>query len=282
MSISSKRKHNIQGSLGLSIQERGELMLRELGLTFSQAKVYLALSKFGESCTAKMASDSCNVARQDVYRIIAELEQLGLIEKVIANPTRFKTTPIREALSLLLENRAIKTSALQIKAFQLAADFSEKYQDPIFEKDQFILIPEKTAFARLASKAVEADGRSMNIITSWKGCVQLLSLLSEVWSNFFKKGINVRWLTEQSSNGSSTQGIAPGIIRNHHFSIRVLPNFPVTRLGVYDGVGAFIEVSSTSNGTQVPTLWTNNGIIVSFVAEYFEMKWKTAETFDIY
>lgn len=259
-------------------------MLRELGLTLSQAKVYLGLSKLGESCTAKMASDSCNVARQDVYRIIAELEQLGLVERVIANPTRFKPTPMREALSLLLEDRTIKTSALQIKAFKLAADFSEKYQDPIIEKekDQFILIPEKTAFARLASKAVEADGSSMHIITSWKECVHLLSLLSEVWNNAFKNGVNVRWLTEQSANGSSIQAIAPDIIRNPHFSLRVLPDLPVAKLGVFDGVGAFIEVSSNSNDNQAPMLWTNNRTIVSFVAEYFEMKWRLAATYDIY
>ena len=213
-------------------------MLRELGLTFSQAKVYIVLSKLGESCTAKMASDSCNVARQDVYRIIAELQQLGLVEKVIAKPTRFRTTPIREAISLLLENRRIKTSALQIKAFELAADFIEKYHDPILENDndQFVLLSEKTAFVRLAKKAVEANGKNMLIITSCKECVQLLSVLSDVWKNAFKNGINVRWLTEQSTNGSLIQGIAPEVARSPYFSLRVLQDLPVARLGVYDGL----------------------------------------------
>lgn len=264
----------------MSLQERGEQMLRELGLTFSQAKVYIALTNLGESCTAKMASDSCNVARQDVYRIVGELQQLGLVEKVIANPTRFKTIPIREALSLLLENRKIKTFALQKRAFKLAADFSEKYHDFVLEndKDQFVLLSEKKAFVRLVSKAVEADRKSMFLITSWKEYVQLLSMFSEEWSNAFKNGVNVRWLTEQSTNGSSIQGIEP-VVRNPHFSLRFLADFPLVKLGVYDDAGAFIAVSSNSMGTQM-MLWTNNRIIVSGAAEYFEMKWRTAERYD--
>ena len=260
----------------MSLQERREQILRELGLTFSQAKVYLALIRLGESCTAKAASDYSNVARQDAYRIIAELQRLGLVEKVIAHPTRFKTTPIREALSLLLENRRSKTASLQEKASQLTADFSEKDHDVMFEegKDQFVLVSEKTAFARLARKAVEAARSSILIITSWKECVQLLFMLSGAWDNAVENGVNVRWLTQQSIDESSIKVIATAAPRNPYFSLRVLPDLPVARLGVYDGVRAFIAVSSNPNGTETPALWTSNRIVVSLLTEYFEMKWK--------
>ena len=213
---------------GLSLQERGEQMLRELGLTFSQAKVYIALIRLGESCTAKAVSDSSHIPRQDAYRIIAELQQLGLVEKVIATPMRFKAIPIREALSLLLEIRRSKTESLQEKASQLAADFSEKDHDAIFEedKDQFVLVSEKTAFARLVRKAVEAAGSRILIVTSWQECVQLLSMLSEAWNNAVENGVNVRWLTEQSANGSSIQRIATDVVGNPHFSLRVLADLP--------------------------------------------------------
>lgn len=251
--------------------------MRELGLTFSQAKVYFALSKLGESCTAKMASASCDVARQDVYRIIAELHHIGLVEKIIGNPTRFKATPIREALSMLLENRKNKTSALQKKAFKLASDFSEKYHVLKHEtdKDQFVLLSEKKAFARLAEKAAEADRKNVIIITPWKECVQLLSMFSELWSNAFNSGVNVRWLTEQSAAINSVQGIATAAVNNPHLSLRVLAGFPMAKFGVYDDAEAFVAVSSNPNENET-VLWTNNKILISGMAEYFEMKWKTA------
>jgi sugar-specific transcriptional regulator TrmB len=264
----------------LSYHERGEQVLRELGLTFSQAKLYIALTKLGKPCTAKMASDSSHVARQDAYRIIAELQQLGLIEKVIGKPTRFKTAPIHEALSLLLENRKSKTVSIQEEVSQLVADFSANEHDTVFEedKDQFVLASEKTAFVRMVKKAVESAQKSMLVITSWKECVQLLSILSETWNKAFKSGVHVQWLIEQPTNGNSIQELATAL-SNPNFSLRILNDIPVARLCVYDGTGAFIAVPSTSNGTQMPAFWTNNKTLVSLMAEYFEMKYNQAAAY---
>jgi sugar-specific transcriptional regulator TrmB len=259
----------------LSTHGRAEQILRELGLTHSQAKVYIALSRLGKSRTAKEASNSSHVARQDVYRIIAELQQIGLVEKVIANPTRFKPTPIREALSLLLEKRRSEIASLQEEAFELATAFPEKDHEAIFEedKDQLVLVSDKIAFARPARKVAEAANRSIFMITSWREYVQLLSMQSEAWNNAVENGVYIRWLTEKSTNGGSIQGPAT-VIRNPHFSLRVLPDIPVARLGGYDDVGAFISVSSNPNGAETTALWTSSRTIVSLVTEYFEMKWK--------
>jgi len=46
----------------------------EFGLTRSQAKVYLTLVRLGEDSKALTIFRFSNVARQDVYRILTELE----------------------------------------------------------------------------------------------------------------------------------------------------------------------------------------------------------------
>lgn len=48
--------------------------LMEFGLTRSQAKVYLTLVRLGEDSKALTIFRFSNVARQDVYRILTELE----------------------------------------------------------------------------------------------------------------------------------------------------------------------------------------------------------------
>jgi len=91
--------------------------LTGLGLTGSQAKVYLALVKVGQARASTLwASLSGGVARQDIYRILSELQKLCLIEKVIVKPTEFRPLPIEECFSFLLQRRKDETAKLQKQA----------------------------------------------------------------------------------------------------------------------------------------------------------------------
>ena len=80
--------------------EHVEILVR-LGLTFCQAKIYLALLQLGTS-SAKTISNYTNIARPDIYRVIRGLVMLGLVEKSIGKPANFKEAKlktVRDALS---------------------------------------------------------------------------------------------------------------------------------------------------------------------------------------
>jgi len=66
------------------MREENIRVLTNLGLTTGQAKVYLTLATL-EKATAKEASDHSNIARQEVYRLLAELEDKSLIERILAS-----------------------------------------------------------------------------------------------------------------------------------------------------------------------------------------------------
>jgi len=85
--------------------EQGEKTLRELGLTSSQARVYLTLIKTGDPATVKTLNTISKVARQDLYRILTELRELSLVEMVIGNPTMFRAIPLPEAITILVERK---------------------------------------------------------------------------------------------------------------------------------------------------------------------------------
>lgn len=78
--------------------------LSDLGLTTTQAKVYLTLVK-SESSTIETISNLSKVARTDLYRITHELEKKGLVERILANPTQFKPIPLAECLPVLLQRK---------------------------------------------------------------------------------------------------------------------------------------------------------------------------------
>ena len=87
-----------------SIPDESIEILVELGLTHTEAKVYTALLCL-KRATAKNIHRASKVARQDVYQLLSDLQEKGLIEKIIGNPAKFKPIPASDAVSILTERR---------------------------------------------------------------------------------------------------------------------------------------------------------------------------------
>ncbi|MGD6810135.1 MAG: TrmB family transcriptional regulator [Candidatus Bathyarchaeia archaeon] len=74
--------------------------LSSLNLTLNQAKIYLTLVNLTVA-TAKEISKTSKVARDEVYRAIPKLSELGLIEVIVDSPTKYKAQPIDEGIQNL-------------------------------------------------------------------------------------------------------------------------------------------------------------------------------------
>lgn len=80
--------------------------LPEYGLTEVQAKVYYHLLTLGSTSSTKVAKQ-LNVHRSEVYRVLRELAEKGLVsEKKGKRPILYTPTPPEEALDILLQQRA--------------------------------------------------------------------------------------------------------------------------------------------------------------------------------
>jgi len=106
----------------LNVKDEAVQTLMGLELTFCQAKVYLALVPNG-SCTAKTISRISKVTRQDIYRLMPQLQKLGLVQKTLSIPTEWKATPIDDGLAILLERKKKQLSEIQEKTTNLLSNF---------------------------------------------------------------------------------------------------------------------------------------------------------------
>lgn len=80
--------------------------VREYGLTEVQAKVYYHLLTLGRTSSTKVAKQ-LNVHRSEVYRVLRELVEKGLVtEKKGTRPILYTPTPPEEALNILLQQQA--------------------------------------------------------------------------------------------------------------------------------------------------------------------------------
>lgn len=81
-------------------QEQAIEILQQLGLKEYEANCYVGLSRV-EDATAKELSEITSVPRTRVYDAIRVLEARGLVEIQHANPKRFRSVPLTEAIDTL-------------------------------------------------------------------------------------------------------------------------------------------------------------------------------------
>ena len=102
-------------------------ILLELGLTNNQIRIYLSLLKLGIPAIVFTISQVSGVPRQDAYRVLFELGQLGIVEKKIAKPNEFSAVKPKKAVSILIQNKKQQISELSLKAEVFSRNASKRY-----------------------------------------------------------------------------------------------------------------------------------------------------------
>jgi sugar-specific transcriptional regulator TrmB len=100
-------------------------VLMQLGLTRLQAVLYLNLAKL-RLADVKTISKASGVTKQGVYRVMPQLEELGLAHKIVLTHTVYLATPLAEGSNLLLEKERQKIIASHEKAIKLLHAYTER------------------------------------------------------------------------------------------------------------------------------------------------------------
>lgn len=266
----------------MSSNEHGETILRELGLTFSQAKVYIALIRIRKDATVNEISIFSNIARQDIYRILGELQRIGIIEKIVATPTLFKAIPAKEAASVLIDRRNRKTLVLQKESIEVFNHFPENASSTMQPRgQQFILIPRGEVLFHRIERAIKATTKTIWAITPWREFTQWSFSMGELYKSAVERGATIRWITETPQDSDSPLQTAPILLDNPSFKLRTTSASSEERLGVYDSREMFIATTKDPNAAESPALWTNSPTVVTVVENYFRMKWDMTKEYHV-
>jgi len=252
------------------IQDEHIQTLTGFGLTFLQAKTYLALVKLGKADVNTIAKAS-NVARQDIYRIMPTLQKLGLTEKIIAKPTMYKATRIKEGLSILLQNRKTEIAELQKKTKSLINDFQANNAKIPFkeEETQFTITSEITRLLKMHINQAQKAQESIDIM------IPLISVplkVTEEWSNFnkaLKRGVKIRLIT-QKPKVETALTVWQALVKNPLFELKYLAAPINFGMHIFDRKELTVAVSAKK---LLPCLWSNNPHVVELAVSYFNEMW---------
>lgn len=246
-----------------------------MGLTHSQARVYLNIAKMGES-EIKSISKVTSVARTDLYRIMPELEQLGLVEKRIGKPVIYKATDIITGFSILQKRKehdyfeySRKINTLMDKSKNIANikanlsfddfDFSVISSGPLLEKQFSTLI--------IGSKMCD-------FVFPTKGLTVLLRSYYKSIRLSLKKGSNIRVLVNQNNCNVLSRTLSYRLQK-----LRETPSFQIKFIDIpinfgvviFDNARADMNISANS---VVPSLYSTNHAFVESAKTLFATLWE--------
>jgi len=259
-------------------QERETQTLLDLGLTKAQATVYLTFVRSGQA-RVKTIRELSKIARQDIYRILAELVELGLVQKIIKTPNEFEAIPIMDGVSILLQRRSKENSEIHRKAMEIILQHKHDNLAAKAQKEdaQYVLVSGREVAALKTINAMEKAQTHVDSIISWKKFAYLAANAQKFrLKEALKRGVRLRFIIQKPEDEKSLQKILGDFNKEANFKVKYLIDAPQVHVGLFDTKEVFINTSIAGGLTETPLLWSNNPGLVALVQDYFEIAWITA------
>jgi len=271
--------------LGMNESVQGEAVetLTSLGLNSSQAKIYLALVQNGLT-TAKEISKFSGVNRQEIYRIMPKLENLGLIIKIISIPTRWKATPLHDGLSLLLENREKETSELQTKATMIINYIKENNEraEPQEDECQFVMMPGKEAHLKWLKNRLEDTQKTNDTIITWSDHKILSYSCNEEIKEQVNRDVKTRLIIYVPEKEKTTYENDQTFKNNPNYQKLFIFTPPLVLGGVIDKKQLILATEQNDPVQKSENvLLSNSPSLIALFQNYFEQLWKTAQQLSV-
>ncbi|MEM2099534.1 MAG: helix-turn-helix domain-containing protein [Candidatus Bathyarchaeia archaeon] len=255
------------------------LLFTRLGLSVTEAKIYLTLLQLGIA-TAKEVSKSSGIARPDVYRVMETLGQSGLIEKILSVPCKYKAIEVKDAIARLMEKKRKETAEFQDAARTILKKFDSRSDKIILKEDrsQFILMPAGQALIKRIKKAIDEVQTSLDLLLSWNRFAQGVgSSFTKNFEDALARNVKYRFIVENPPAKSTEKLKLLTYVRKSPLcQIKFLPFRPNTIMGIYDKKEISVIVDPAKELPDSPALWTSCLSLITMAQDYFDILWLTA------
>lgn len=234
--------------------ERAQRLLRELGLTEYEARVYIALVSAGPSSAGEL-SDLANVPYSRIYDILSRLERRGWLETQPSRPARYRARPPAEAvehMKIEWERKFKETSEIIIKELEPIYEHIAEVKRP----DIWVIRGERNLLTKIGEMLARAQVEALITVPTTK--LIEFKTFAPVLS---AKNLKIRVLTDEKqvvNLGSST--------------VEIRYRTPLFGGGVIiDGREVLLLLTS---GEEKLGIWSDEVGLAKFAKEYFEYLWK--------
>jgi len=252
-------------------------LFNDLGLTSTQAKIYLHLNSIGNA-TAKKIVDTAKTPRQDTYRVLNELFSLGLIEKKITKPVEYRAVPPEECLKILIYTRNEETKKIENEAARIIStlNFASK-EISVDESDLFLIggRSKKGIFLNLEKLFSELK-ESLFVLSPFENLYPWLFNQEKIFQDTLKRGVKINLITT-STNDAALLKFFKEEQKKQLFEVRFVSSKPKVSFGIYDKTRVLCELSLEESFLQSKALITGNSCLLELFLHYFDSVWNKAK-----
>ena len=249
-----------------------------LGLTERQAKVYLALLQTG-SAGAEAISKLSLVHRQEIYRVAACLQEMGLVETEVTSPIMFSAVPVKQALEIMVNQKTNEFDGGRNRTRSLIDRFNRTdVQASSADKPYFTLVSGGVCIRKLQS-ALEGSCRNVKIACTLRLFCQGFTIHEDLVKIALEKKVDFRVVTERPDGETFPKWVIQTLLENTpNFKVRIAHENLPTSMSLYDDRRLCMAVHNLSDlrGAQ---LWSNSESLIVLSREYFENMWVQSESY---
>ncbi|MCW4028796.1 MAG: hypothetical protein NWE92_04025 [Candidatus Bathyarchaeota archaeon] len=257
-------------------QEETVETLVNLGLTVLEAKVYIALVKSGSS-TGRATANLAKVAPQDVYRVLTELHNDGLVEKKLAKPNKYRAIPLEKGISLLFQRRNEQTAQLKKSAFKIFSSFQAI--DELEEQTDigdFVLLPKGASIGNRIRRNWMTAKANVDLMNNFAEGSELNKENLDYEVVALDKGVKVREILGKTRKKYRISKTASILASKPTYQVKYLHSPPLAKLMIKDRKEVLLSTSATATPFEYPSLWSNNRIVVQLIQEWYDNIWAKA------
>jgi sugar-specific transcriptional regulator TrmB len=250
--------------------------LVDLGLTYRQSKILLALSILGEA-TINAVSSAAKMDRANVYRTMKQLRDLKLVQVSIKNPVTFEGLPLNDAVLLLMECNKNKYNDAEIKAKRFLRKHRQRFGiKPNTIESQFLLVPGGKLTINKIGELADSTKITHDGILYFKDIQSRADFFYNLFTELLLNGIKIRIIV-CFENGEKLPSNFATLLKNRHFKIRKAKSKPEVTFSIWDKEKVFLTVTPKISEPMTDGLFVDNYAIVGLIQEYFELIWERSE-----
>lgn len=249
--------------------------LVELGLTSSEARVYLAAVNLGAATTTEIAAAAAK-ERSNTHHLLERLEQLGLVGATLDSPTRFKPIEVGEAVDHLFSLESVKFRKLDDRKKSVLASLSSLGLGAALDVETYSVIKGRARTYLRMVESMSVCKKQVSFLLSANGVTRLRRFgnFMQVMKQRARAGVEFRVITEINRYNADDVRAFGRLAELRHIRNQS------TNASVYDSrvgsVALVINDNLDEDASEHVALWTNGGSFVKMLTDFFDSVWFVA------
>lgn len=262
-----------------------ESMLQKLGLSKNEIRVYIFLARSKERKASEI-SEALSLHRTETYRILRDLEKIGLVSSVFEKPLKFIATSFEQAIGTLIEAKKLKIRQLEKNKAQLIKIWMSLPKPEVKQqrKEVFQILEGEEQITLKANEIVQAARREIDIFATEEDISRLYhSGFMDRLEKFARKS-NARLLTNDSPKSRFfVNKLDMPNVRYVRPDAKEIPTFILADREQLLFTIRKTNKDASENGKRgkIAALWTNYDTFVKTLSRLFLELWKAEKKLPI-